>query len=214
MAVAETPIVLFSHKGWGSVLAEAMLELAGIPYRIEPVDMTKADAGMEKLRAANPLAQIPTLVLPDGTVMAESAAIALYLNDLAPGAGLVPPVGDPNRPIFLRSLVHLVAAVYPTFTYGDFPSRWVDDGPAAKLLRASTDRHREWLWRQIESQVRPDPWFLGQRFSALDIYIGAMTRWRPRREWFAEHCPKLHGIALRADGIDKLKPIWQRNFEG
>lgn len=212
MATA-TPLILFSHKGWGSVLAEAMLELAGIPYRIELVDMTKADAAMEKLRAANPLAQIPTLVLPDGTVMTESAAIALHLNDLAPQAGLVPPPGDPARPAFLRWLVYLVAAVYPTFTYGDFPSRWVDDGPAAELLRASTDRHREWLWRQLESQIEPGPWFLGQGFSALDVYIAAMTRWRPQRAWFAEHCPKLHSVALRGDEIAKLKPIWQRNFD-
>lgn len=212
MATTE-PHVLFSHKGWGSVLAEAMLELAGLPYRIEPVDMTKADAAMETLRAANPLAQIPTLVLPDGTVMTESAAIALYVNDLAPAAGLVPPPGDPLRPVFLRRLMYLVAAVYPTFTYGDFPSRWVDDGPAAELLRASTDRHREWLWSQIEGEIRPEPWYLGQRFSALDIYVAAMTRWRPRREWFAEHCPKLHSVALRTEAIDKLKPIWQRNFD-
>lgn len=210
---ATAPVTLFSHKGWGSVLAEAMLEVAGIPYRVEDVDMTQADGRLEKLRAANPLGQIPTLVLPDGTVMTESAAIVLYLNDLAPEAGLVPPPGDPTRPAFLRWIAFLVAQIYPTFTYGDFPSRWVDDGPAAQLLRASTDRHREWLWRQIESQITPDPWFLGQRFSALDIYIAAMTRWRPRREWFAEHTPKLYAIALRTDGIDKLKPIWQRNFD-
>ncbi len=35
----------------------------------------------------NPLGQVPTLVLPDGRVMTESAAIILHLADQAPQAG-------------------------------------------------------------------------------------------------------------------------------
>ncbi len=56
------------------------------------------------------------------------------------------------------------------------------------------------------------PWFLGERFSALDLYTAVFTRWRPRRAWFAEHAPKLHAIAERMDGLPKLKPVWERNF--
>jgi GST-like protein len=55
-------------------------------------------------------------------------------------------------------------------------------------------------------------WFLGLRFSALDIYLAVMTRWRPRRPWFAEHLPVLHGIAARAETRPELAQVWRRNF--
>ncbi|MBZ4236614.1 hypothetical protein LAM40_24290, partial [Mycobacterium tuberculosis] len=34
------------------------------------------------------------------------------------------PAGDPARARFLRLLVWIVANIYPTFTYGDYPERW------------------------------------------------------------------------------------------
>src|SRR5207237_6232526 len=129
---------------------------------------------------------VPALLLPDGSVMTESLAIIHYLNDLAPGAGLVPAKGDAQRNAFLRWSTYLVAAVYPTFTYGDEPAKWVDDVKGAKQLRESTDRHRERQWLRIE-EVVGDPWFLGAKMTALDLYVAAMTRWRPGRNWCNEH---------------------------
>ena len=38
-----------------------------------------------------------------------------------------------------------------------------------------------------------------------------MTRWRPRRDWFADHCPALSGIAGRADALPDLDEVWRRN---
>ena len=148
-----------------------------------------------RLRALNPLAQVPTLVLPDGAVLTESAAIALFLAERYPGAGLAPAPQDAERARFLRGLVFLVANVYATFTIGDEPSRWVDGEAAQSALRHSTDEYRKKLWINIEGEAAAAPWFLGAGFSALDVFIAAMVHWRPRRAWFSEHCPKLDIIA-------------------
>ena len=144
--------------------------------------------------------------------MTESAAIVLYLSELVPAAGLAPPPGDPTRAAFLRWLVFLVANVYPTFTYGDEPGRWVEPEASANRFRKKTDDYRKRLWTQVEAAITPAPWFLGEQFSALDIYIYVMTRWRPRRAWFAEHCPKLEAIALACDADPRLAAVWARNF--
>ncbi len=56
-------------------------------------------------------------------------------------------------------------------------------------------------------------WFLGERFSALDVYVGIMTHWRPGRAWFAEHCPRLHAIAEAVDRLPALAPVWAANFD-
>lgn len=203
---------LITTKGCGSAIVEAALELADLPYTVDEIHYDKPGPEQDRLRAANPLGQVPTLILPDGAVMTESAAIILHISDRAPQAGLVPAADDPLRPVFLRWLLFLVAAIYPTFTYGDDPGRWVRQ-EAANDLRASTDAHREKLWRHIETQIAAPPWWLGERFSALDIYVSVMSRWRPRRGWFAEHCPKLHGIARQVDGLPGIARTWARNYD-
>lgn len=209
--MAGPAFVLYGVPGWGSVLAEAALAWCDRPYRFEDVTgFAGPGPARDRLIAINPLAQVPTLVLPDGAVLTESAAIGLYLAEQAPDAGLMPAIGHPARANFLRWLVWLVAAVYPTFTYGDYPERWAA-GDAA-TLRAATDAHRERLWRWFETEVAADPWSLGKTFSLLDVYVAAMTRWRPRRPWFAEHCSRLTRIALAADALPKLAPVWRRNF--
>ncbi|HEY0194730.1 MAG TPA: glutathione S-transferase family protein [Kofleriaceae bacterium] len=204
-----TPWRVLGSKGCGSVLAEAALTLAEIPFEHEEVDYAKPGPGLERLRQVNPLGQVPAVILPDGAVMTESAAIALYISELVPGAGLLPPPGDPQRPAALRWLVFLVAAIYPTFTYGDEPERWVAD--AGPRLRASTDAHRIELWRRVEADLQ-GPWLLGARFSILDVYVAAMTHWRPRRAWFAEHCPKLMAIATAVEAEPRLHALFAASF--
>jgi GST-like protein len=204
---------LYGAPGWGSVIAEAALDLAGLPYTVEDVKVTEPGPGRDKLLALNPVGQVPTLVLPDGSIMTESAAIVLYLNDLAPTAGLVPPAGDAQRPLYLRWQIFLVSQVYPTFTYYDFPDRWVGGEAAQKDMKERLGAYRQRLWRQVEGAAAASPWFLGPRFSALDIYMWAMTRWQPRREWFAAECPKLTAIATKADVDPRLAKVQRRNFK-
>jgi GST-like protein len=203
---------LITTKGCGSAIIEAELTLAGLPYEIDEIDYTQPGPGLDRLKALNPLGQVPTLILPDGAVMTESAAMTLHIADLAPQAGLVPPVGHPARPAFLRWLLFFVAAIYPTFTYGDEPANWVP-ADAADALRASTDRHREKLLEYLERQLAPAPWLLGETFSALDLYLAVMTKWRPREAWFVGHAPKLLGVRQRALKIPELAAVWARNFD-
>jgi GST-like protein len=209
---------LWGHRGWGSTLIEAQLDWYGVKFDSIWVNPLKRAEDRDRLVAVNPLAQLPTLVLEDGTIMTESAAITLMLADRAAAAGiapaelLVPPPGAPERNRFLRWLVFLVANVYPTFTIGDDVSRWISgEAPQAELLQRS-NAYRERMWQIVEDAATPGPWFLGSRFSALDIYVGVMTNWNPRRAWFAEHRKKLTAIALAADKHPKLAATWQRNF--
>ena len=203
---------LWGRAGWGSTLVEAQLVWYGLPYAFEAVgDLLREPDSRTKLEKVNPLAQVPTLILPDGQVMSESAAITLLLADIAATDSLVPGPGAPERPAFLRWLVFIVANIYPTFTYADDPSRFVSVNAARDPFRAATDAYAQRLWRQIEREAG-SPWFLGERFSALDIYIGIMTRWRPKRGWFESETPHLFAIARRADQVPELAEVWKRNF--
>lgn len=202
---------LWGRPGWGSALVEAQLDWYGLPFDYETVgDLFKDPDAKTRLQKVNPLAQVPTLVMPDGSVMSESAAITLLLADITGSDSLVPAPGAKERAAFLRWLVFLVANIYPTFTYADDPARFVAVNAARDPFRAATDAYAQRLWRQVEGAAGA-PWFLGERFSALDIYIGVMTRWRPQRGWFETETPKLFAIARKADQRPELKETWRRN---
>lgn len=202
---------LYGVPGWGSTLAEGALAWAGIPFEFEDVEgFDRPGPSRNRLLAVNPLARVPALVTPNGEVLTESAAIVLRLAELHPEAKLAPLVDHPQRTAFLNRLIWFVSAVYPTFTYRDYPERWAPD--AAEQLAERVDAFRQSLWRQFEAQLGDGPWALGDEPSALDLYVTVMSHWRPRRAWFAAHCPKLHAIALRAEALPQLAPVMQRNF--
>ena len=203
---------LYGRPGWGSAIVEAQLVALGLDHEVVEVDdLLRSEPARERMRAVNPLAQVPALVLPDGRTMTESAAITLHLADASGRTDFVPAPGDPARPPFLRWLVYLVANVYPTFTYGDVPTRFVDDPDAARAFRERVDAHACGLWRIAEAEAG-SPWFLGARASALDVYVAVMTRWRPGRDWFARETPRLAAIASRADADPRFGATWARHF--
>lgn len=202
---------LYGVPGWGSTLAEGALAWAGIDFEFINVDgFDKSGPTRDMLLAVNPLARVPTLVAPDGTVMTESAAIVLHLADTHPATGLAPAPSDQGRATFLNRLLWFVSVVYPTFTYRDYPERWAPD--ASDQLRENVDLFRKSLWEQFEKEVGAGPWVLGDVPSALDLYLAVMTRWLPGRAWIEKHCPRLHAIALRVEALPALAPVMTRNF--
>jgi GST-like protein len=203
---------LYARAGWGSVLVETQLAWYGLKYRLEDVgDLFKEARARDQLASTNPIAQIPTLILPDGAVMTESAAITLLLADMTGRDDLAPGPAAPERARFLRWLIFMVANIYPTFTYGDDPARFVGGDVGRSTFRANVDAYAQRLWGILEAEAA-GPWFLGDRFSAVDIFIAAMTQWRPQRPWFAAHTPKLYAIATSADALPGLASVWVRNF--
>jgi GST-like protein len=204
---------LIASKSCGSMIVEAALALSKLPYEVDLIPYGKPGPQRDRLLALNPLGQVPTLVLPDGGVMTESAAIILHIADHAPEARLIPAPKDPARPMFLRWLEFIVAAIYPTFTYGDDPKRWASDEAAGKHLRKATDEHRKKLWRHFASQTPCKPWVLGETFSALDLYVAVMNMWRPGPAWFKKECPHLAAIAARVEKLEPLRAVWKRNVD-
>jgi GST-like protein len=204
--------ILYDRAGWGSVLVETQLAFYGLPCERMPVaDLYRDDSARAEFAKINPAGQLPTLILPDKRTMTESAAITLYLADVAKSDALVPAPDAAERADFLRWLIFLVVQVYAPFVVADRAEKFVPDAESAKALAANVQAHRENMWRIVEN-VAGAPWFLGARFSALDIFVCAMRNWTPRRPWFAANAPKLAAIAARTEALPKLAPIWTRNF--
>src|SRR5438309_8357316 len=203
---------LYGCPGWGSSLVECFLALAGVESEFYDVcGFDTPGPARDRLLKVNALAQVPTIILPDQMVMTESAAIALLLSERFPDASLAPLAGTLQRPLFLRRLIWIVANIYPTFTYFDYPERWV--ASEAESFGERVLNHRKSLWLLFERDLDSKQWVL-DHLSALDVYVAVMSHWRPGRAWFEQYAPRLSAIARNAADHATLGPVLLRNFPG
>lgn len=203
---------LYGEPSWGSAIVEAQLVWYDIPYEFCAVgDLFKDRQARAALEKINPLGQIPTLVLPSGEVMTESAAITFWLADLTGSVDLVPEPDEPVRARFLRWLIFIIANIYPTYTYVDDPARFVPDASARPGYVETVENYGRKLYAIFDAAAGA-PWFLDERFSAIDLYIAVLSHWGPRRDWFEENAPKFQAIAERTLALPKLAEVWGRNF--
>lgn len=204
------PLTLFGAKGSGAVAVEAALTLVSQPYRLVEAytwDHDDPESG-DRVLAANPMRQVPALVLPSGEAITESAAILIWLAEQYPQARLAPATGDPGRAQFLRWMSFVSSAIYSLYWVKDDPSRLVPD-PAghAALTELTLERIAE-CWRVMDSQVSPGAYILGDQLTVLDLYVNVVSRFRPRRERFYAEAPKMAPCVRRVDADPRLAALW------
>ncbi|MGJ7488145.1 glutathione S-transferase family protein [Variovorax sp. LT2P21] len=142
------------------------LEEAGVDYDLKVVDIMKGDQKGPELVSRNPMGKLPTLVDGD-TVVAEAAAIALYLADrYAPS--LAPAVDDPQRGTYLRWAFFAPSVIEPAvmakhsgWTVKEVAAGW---GTFASMLDTA------------ESAIAGKPFVLGNTFSMADVVLGGTLR--------------------------------------
>ena len=199
--------VVYGAQGTGSVPVEATLTLLGLLYRV-----VEAYGGDPTLYAANPMRQVPALILPSGELMTESAAILIWLADSHPESRLAPTMAAHARPAFLRWMAFLSAAIYALYWIRDEPARIIDDEALGKIAKARIGDRFVDCWRIMDSQVEPGRYILGDDLTVLDLYVTVISRWAGGRGRFNEAAPKLAQVARRVDAEPRLRAFWAERF--
>lgn len=140
------------------------LQLLGLPYEHRPLSAWEA---FEEVRATNPLARIPALILDDGEVLYDSNTIVDYIDQLiGPERALTPPSGVARRNVMRHVALALgitekvVAVVYEHSQHAaeHVSTAWVErcEKQACSGLAV------------LESE-KFTPWFAGGRLTQADI---------------------------------------------
>jgi GST-like protein len=201
--------ILYGGTGCGSAAVEVMLTFAKLPYELVIATPWEPTPALEDLRRINPLGQVPTLVMADGTVMTESAAMMMALSEYVPE---MIPADATARVALYRWLTFIPANIYAMFTLRDFPVRWVDDEAAQTQLKDRATERMKHCYAMMESAVSPSPYLLGVSMTALDVYLAMTTNWTPRRAWFNEHCPKIMRAMSLTEQHPVIAAVWKKNF--
>ncbi len=145
-----------------------LIEELGADCRIDYCDIRRMDgSGEPDPRNPHPDGKVPALI-HDGGLVTESAAVALYLTDLFPKSGLGAPVGSRDRAAYLTWLAWSAGELEPAM-WGRISGAVDTDPQAEARYEQAMSRLLEALWIA--------PWLMGERFTAVDVMIGASLGW-------------------------------------
>ncbi len=167
---------LFYALGSAAMGTRVILEEIGAPYELIQTTIDMDEPRPPEQLALNPNGWIPVIIWGENA-MYECAAITVFLCDRHPEAKLAPAVDDPDRGLYLQTLVYFSSSVQNAFQLNYYPERFADtpaDEPSAQ--RRGNRRLRE-TWKVIDDQIGDNEWVLGERFSAVDIYLFMLTTW-------------------------------------
>jgi GST-like protein len=204
-------LTLYGSKGSGSAAVEAALARAGLAYTGIEAASWNPGPGHDQLLRVNPLGQIPTLVLADGTVMTESAAILIHLGLTTP-AGLLLPQDAGARARVLRGLVYIPANCYAAISVLDYPERWCEpcDEAMKAQIRAGTRARLHHHW-----QVFADEFALGFDAGspgALELLAAVVSKWSGARAHLQAQRPSFHAQLLRVEEHPDVAAVFQRHW--
>ena len=210
--------ILYGSRGSGSASIEIALRLCELPYKVVNAATWEPDSALAELTRLNPLHQIPTLVLPDGTVLTESAAILIHLGLTHPASGLLPE-GESARAQALRGLVFIAANCYSAISIGDYPERWTTDTTPAALEAvrqgARSQLHRHWeIFADVFHQQAESPYLFGECLSALDVLAAVVSRWSGARKHLATQRPALSALIERVQAHPVVAGVWAAHWPG
>ncbi|MBM3519581.1 MAG: glutathione S-transferase family protein [Alphaproteobacteria bacterium] len=202
---------LYARNGAGSMAVEAALAFGGFPYEVEVVDRQADGSFPDSFHRINPRAEVPTLILPDHSVMTESAAMLIYLAEVAPGANLGPAPSAPNRAKFLRWVLFVATTVYMSDLRLFYPERYTTDAAGCDGIKAKALDGMNAELGILADALGQGPFMLGEKMSALDIYAAMLTSWVPDMgELFRNHA-NLKTLYNRVVAVPAVAKVWARN---
>ena len=207
---------LYGKKGSGSASIQVALGIIGAPFRIvETASWDTNDAFVELLKV-NPLGQIPTLVLEEGSVLTEIAAILIHLGSVHPESGLLPRDAS-ARAQMIRGLVFIAANCYSAISIIDYPERWCADADADDAvkdrIRAGTRARLHKHWEIFADLFPARPYLGGAELGALDLFAAVVSKWSGSRKHLEKARPVFYETLMHIEAHPKVAPVFAQHWE-
>ncbi len=142
----------------------------GLPFEWTEVDVMTGGSRTPAFLAMNPAGQVPTVVLEDGRVLAQSNAVILHLAD---GSNLIPK--DPyERAKMFEWLFWEQYSHEPYIAVARFHRLMLGKGPDE--VEARIMERGEAALERLELQLSETPFLVGDHLSLADVALVAYTR--------------------------------------
>ncbi len=163
----------------------------------------------ERIRQFNPLGRVPTLVLPDGEALIESAAILDYLDDLVgPQRARLPATGAERRAALRLMAIATGAAEKGVLQLYESAFRPAEKRHAPWLERCSTQMHAALAELNAHAGEVRGGWLIGQRLSQADITVACVFAFLCEAlacERGTHVYPALAAMSVRCEGMAEFR---------
>ena len=198
-------IVLYTRRDSGGLAVEAALAKAAAPYTLIDLDTTKGEHQAAEFERINPMQQIPAMVLADGSIMTESAAMIMHLADLYPDSGLAPRTGTPAHGTFLRWMLFMATNIYEADLRYAYPARYTTDPNGIEGLKEAAAMRMVRCFAVLETAL--DPWVAGKDLSIADAYLAMLMAWSP----VPPSGSRLKAVRSAVTSDPAYGPVWARH---
>jgi glutathione S-transferase len=182
--------------------AQWALEETGLPYQVHALDQPGGELDGDAYGRISPFHQVP-VIDDDGFVVAESAAVVLYL---AEKAGKLIPADVQGRTRVVQWCFAAVSSVEPTLVCLDLIDIF-DRGKAAHGVKAEVRKLAgRWL-AGVERRLDGREWIACAEFTVADIMMASVLR-GIRKSDLMQPYPRLQAYYQRAHA----RPAWQRTL--
>ena len=197
---------LYSYwRSTTSVRVRIALNLKGVAYDLEPVDLPKGEQKADSYAALNPMKGVPTLVLDDGTALTQSMAILDYIDTVWPEPPLYP--ADPRERALVDAAAHAIALdIHPV---NNLKVLGYLKGTLGHSQDETVDWMRHWMhegFTAFQQLIRPGtPFCFGDTIGMADLcLVGQMVN---ARRWGLDLAPfaRLVEIDARARERDAVQ---------
>lgn len=189
---------LYYKAGACSLSPHIALREAGIEFEMEAVDLqAKRTASGADFTQINGKSYIPALVLDNGKVLTEGAAIVQYIADLKPESGLAPANGSEARYELQSWLIFISSELHKPMSSLFNPAQSQDWKAAAQALLS---KRLDWL----VSELGEREFLLGDRFSVADGYLFTVLGWAGLVGFSLDPWPSLQAYRARIGSRPKV----------
>jgi glutathione S-transferase len=182
--------------------AQWALEETGLVYRVHALDHTGGELDGEAFSRISPFHQAPVLD-DDGFIIAESAAVVLYV---AEKAGKLIPGDVQGRTRVTQWCFAAVSTVAPTLMCLDVIEMFDRDKVAHKVTAEVRKLAGRWL-ADVERRLEGREWIACEEFTVADIMMASVLR-EIRKSDLMERYPRIKAYYARC----LARPAWQRTL--
>ncbi|MFB0875302.1 glutathione S-transferase family protein [Sphingobium sp. sgz301303] len=180
-----------------STAALIALAESGLPYDVRNVDVPSGQAGHAAHLSVNPWGKVPALILDDGQVIVETAAILAFIATLAPDRQLLPAAGSVAWAQAVAFMATLTGTVHIAFRPLLRPDRLAQTLAGREDVTATGQGALNAVLQQLEQAVQGPASILAGGFSLCDAYAFVFAQWkrRPQVAPYVVETPRLDAVA-------------------
>lgn len=172
---------------------------------IEEISIMKGEHKRPEYREVSPFAQVPALVLDDGTTITESRAICTYFEGIFPDPDLMG--ADPKEKALIemwdRRVELMLFIQFATWFRNTHPAMAPLEVPQLPEVGEKAEKNARAMAKKIDEHLASNDFLACGRFSIADITLFCLTgfagvmKWKPHEEfanigkWHARAVEKL-----------------------